>query len=48
MAECEHCGGTGAICNICGENSDDCICDDPEFLDCQECQGEGDDGEDEE
>lgn len=36
------CNGTGRKCDICGEASDACQCDDAmEEIDCEDCDGTG-------
>jgi hypothetical protein len=37
------CNGTGKMCNVCGEASNACMCEegDEDFRDCESCKGTG-------
>lgn len=47
MSDCRikyhfDCDGTGQMCNVCGESSSACGCDDgDDFFNCQDCDGTG-------
>jgi hypothetical protein len=42
---CFLCGGTGQICDICGESESACECfndgEEPTYSDCEACDGSG-------
>lgn len=38
---CVRCGGTGAVCEECGQGDPDCRCGDADFECCELCDGSG-------
>lgn len=41
MTECDVCNGTGYICDNCGDPEDECDCEAPDSMTCDECGGSG-------
>lgn len=47
MAKCTTCKGTGEVCDVCRFPVEDCTCPDgAEEVNCDLCDGTGDDDED--